>query len=43
MLVVGTEHGQLQLEQAVGAALKQASGAPGSSPAVWGLYAQYYR
>lgn len=43
MLIVGLEHGQLQLEQAVGAALKQASAAPGCSPAVWGLYAQYYR
>lgn len=43
MLVVGLEHGQLQLEQAVGNALKQASAAPGSSPAVWGLYAHYFR
>ena len=33
----------MQLEQAVGAALKQASGAMGCSPVVWGLYAQYYR
>ena len=39
----GLEHGQQQLEQAVGAALKQASAAAGSSPVVWGLFAQYYR
>ena len=40
---VGAGHTQQQLEQAVAAALKAASAAPGSTPAVWGLYAQYYR
>ncbi|DBB11777.1 hypothetical protein WJX82_011005 [Trebouxia sp. C0006] len=39
----GADHAQQQLEQAVAAALKAASAAPGSTPAVWGLYAQYYR
>ena len=42
-VVTGPEHAQQQLQQAVAAALKQASAAAGSSPAVWGLYAQYYR
>ncbi|KAL3155216.1 hypothetical protein ABBQ32_013155 [Trebouxia sp. C0010 RCD-2024] len=37
------EHGQQQLEHAVGTALKQALALAGSSPVVWGLLAQYYR
>ena len=42
-LSAGAEHAQQQLEQALSGALKAASAAAGCTPAVWGLYAEYYR